>query len=183
KAKATEENKNKKGKATQKLRKKLENFVVSTKVLIIVKCNKLVQAAKAFLEWQGKPSQSFILEGFKEKRKAKALLVDSEQTGAKRAFKSSEMVDSDSNEKEEEERVCVIKKIKHKYIEEQTGTSKEKKIIKLKNLEDETVVPKTPMVGPLHHTLKPMVLISSMPKSVPKPIVALASPVTGPSTA
>ncbi|KAG6875183.1 hypothetical protein C0995_008386, partial [Termitomyces sp. Mi166 len=48
--------------------------------LIIAKDVKLVQAAKAFLKRQGKLSQFFILEGYQEKGKAKALLGDSEQT-------------------------------------------------------------------------------------------------------
>ncbi|KAG6901051.1 hypothetical protein C0995_001403 [Termitomyces sp. Mi166 len=177
KAKATEEDKDEEGEATQKLRKELEDFVVPTKHV------KLVWAAKAFLEWQGKLLQLFVLEGFKGKGKAKALLVDSEQTGTKQAFKSTELVDSNSNKKEEEKKVCVIKKIKHKHIEELIGTRKGKEIMELEDLEDEMVVPKTPAAGPLHQTKKPMVLISSMPKSVPKPIIALASPVAGPSTA
>ncbi|KAG6858070.1 hypothetical protein C0995_002933, partial [Termitomyces sp. Mi166 len=65
---------------------------------------KLVQAAKAFLERQGKLSQFFVLEGYKGKGKAKALLEDSEPTGAKRSFKSRELVDSNSDEEEEEDR-------------------------------------------------------------------------------
>ncbi|KAG6895927.1 hypothetical protein C0995_012020 [Termitomyces sp. Mi166 len=52
-------------------------------VLVMAKCVKLVQAAKAFLEQQGKLSQFFVLEGYKGKGKAKALLGDSEQVGAK----------------------------------------------------------------------------------------------------
>ncbi|KAG6881768.1 hypothetical protein C0995_000705 [Termitomyces sp. Mi166 len=51
--------------------------------LVVAKCIKLVQVAKAFLERQGKPSQFFILEGYKGKGKAKALVEDSETTGAK----------------------------------------------------------------------------------------------------
>ncbi|KAG6887035.1 hypothetical protein C0995_002238, partial [Termitomyces sp. Mi166 len=140
-------------------------------------------AAKAFLERQGKSSQFFILEGFKRKEKAKALGVDSELTGAKQTFKSTELVDSDSNKKEEEERVHVIKKIKREHIEELVGTRKGKEIIELEDLEDEMVVPKTPTAGPSHQTLKPVVLVSSMPKPISKPIVALASPIAGPSTA
>ncbi|KAG6899244.1 hypothetical protein C0995_006510 [Termitomyces sp. Mi166 len=77
KAKATEDDEDKESEATQKLRKELEDFVVPTKHI------KLVQAAKAFLEQQDKSSQFFILEGYKGKRKAKALLGDSEQMGAK----------------------------------------------------------------------------------------------------
>ncbi|KAG6900009.1 hypothetical protein C0995_004536, partial [Termitomyces sp. Mi166 len=41
--------------------------------LVMAKHMKLVQAAKAFLERQGKPSQFFVLEGYKGKGKAKAL--------------------------------------------------------------------------------------------------------------
>ncbi|KAG6886583.1 hypothetical protein C0995_006760, partial [Termitomyces sp. Mi166 len=114
-------------------------------VLIIAKHVKLVQAAKAFLEWQGKSLQFFVLESFKGKGKAKALLVNSEQTGA-----------NNSNEEEEEERVHVIKKIKREHIEELIGIRKGKEIIELEDLEDEMVVPKTPIAGPLHQTLKPM---------------------------
>ncbi|KAG6871635.1 hypothetical protein C0995_002054 [Termitomyces sp. Mi166 len=228
KAKATEEDDEEEGEATQKLRKKLEIFLVLTKIfgeftaaadgyyeediglpqgakilggrkgclwngvgvrmqkkcppleaLIIAKHVKLVQMAKAFLKQQGKLLQSFVLEGFKGKGKAKALLIHSEQMGAKRAFKSTEVVDSDSD-KEEEERAHVIKKIKHEHVEELIGTSKGKEIIEF---EDETVAPKTPMAGPSHQTLKPVVFISSAPRSVSKLIIASATPVAGPSTA
>ncbi|KAG6901099.1 hypothetical protein C0995_000760 [Termitomyces sp. Mi166 len=140
-------------------------------------------AAKAFLEQQGKLSQFFVLEGYKGKGKAKALLGDSEQMGAKQTFKLIELVDSDSDKEEEEERVHIIKKIKHKHIEEPTGTRKGKEIIELEDEEVEIVVPKTPAVGPSCQTSKLVVLVPSMPKPIPKPIVALASPVAGPSTA
>ncbi|KAG6871005.1 hypothetical protein C0995_009077, partial [Termitomyces sp. Mi166 len=149
--------------------------------LVMAKCVKLVQVAKAFLEWQGKLSQFFVLEGYKGKGKAKALLEDSEQTGAKRSFKSRELVDSDSDEEDEEDRVCVIKKIKWEHVEELTGTKKKKKIIELDE-EAEIVVPKAPVVGPLRPSSKPIVLVPSMPKPVPKPIIVLASPIAGPST-
>ncbi|KAG6898801.1 hypothetical protein C0995_008322, partial [Termitomyces sp. Mi166 len=206
KAKAMEDDKDEEGEATQNLRKELEDYVVLTKSkgclwngigiriqkkcpplegLIIAKHVKLVWVAKAFLEWQGKLLQFFILKGFKEKGKVKALVVDSELMGAKQAFKLTELMDSNSNEEEEEEeeRVHVIKKNKREHVEELIGARKEKKTIELKDLEKETVAPKTPAVGPLHQTLKPVVLVSSTPKPVPKPIVALASPVAGPSTA
>ncbi|KAG6870767.1 hypothetical protein C0995_010849 [Termitomyces sp. Mi166 len=150
-------------------------------ILVMAKHVKLVQVAKAFLEWQGKLSQFFVLEGYKGKGKAKALLGDSEQAGAKRSFKSTELVDSDSN-KEEEDRVCIIKKVKHEHVEELTGARKRKEIIELDE-EVEIVAPKTPVAGPSHQTSKPIVLIPSMPKPIPKPIIALASPVAGPSTA
>ncbi|KAG6871857.1 hypothetical protein C0995_015674 [Termitomyces sp. Mi166 len=130
--------------------------------LVIAKHIKLVQAAKAFLEQQG----------FKGNGKAKALMVDSEETGP-----------NNSDKEEEEERVHVIKRIKHKHVEEPIGMRKGKEIIELENLKDEMVAPKTPMAELLHQTLKPMVLIPSISKSVPKPIVALASSVAGPSTA
>ncbi|KAG6859345.1 hypothetical protein C0995_009548 [Termitomyces sp. Mi166 len=148
-------------------------------VLIVAKHVKLVQVAKAFLKQQGKSSQFFVLEGYKGKRKAKALLGDSEQAGAKRSFKSMELVDSDSDEEEEEDRVHVIKKIKHEHVEE---PKKRKEIIELDE-EVEIVAPKTPVVGPLRQTSKPIVLVPSTPKPVPKPIITLASPVAGPSTA
>ncbi|KAG6859144.1 hypothetical protein C0995_011206, partial [Termitomyces sp. Mi166 len=139
---------------TQKKRPPLAALVVAKRV-------KLVQAAKAFLERQGKPSQFFILEGYKGKGKAKALVEDSEPMGAKRSFKSRELVDSDSDEEEEEDRVCVIKKIKREHIEEPTGAKRRKEIMEL---DDE-------------------VEIVAVSKFVPKPIVMLASPVAGPSIA
>ncbi|KAG6898488.1 hypothetical protein C0995_009478 [Termitomyces sp. Mi166 len=39
--------------------------------------------------------------GFKEKGKAKALVIDSEPTSAKQAFKSTELVDSNSDKEGE----------------------------------------------------------------------------------
>ncbi|KAG6892482.1 hypothetical protein C0995_003518, partial [Termitomyces sp. Mi166 len=99
--------------------------------LVMVKRVKLVQAAKAFLEQQGKPSQFFVLEGYKGKGKAKALVEDSETMGTKRSFKLRELVDSDSDEEEEEDRVHVIKKIKREHIEEPTGAKRRKEIMEL----------------------------------------------------
>ncbi|KAG6858897.1 hypothetical protein C0995_013162, partial [Termitomyces sp. Mi166 len=150
--------------------------------LVMAKHVKLVQAAKAFLERQGKPSQFFVLEGYKGKGKAKALVEDSEPTGAKRSFKSRELVDSDSNEEEEEDRVCAIKKIKHEHVEEPTGAKKRKEIMELDD-EVEIVASKIPVAGPSCLTSKPIILVPSTSKFVPKPIVMLASPVAGPSTA
>ncbi|KAG6858480.1 hypothetical protein C0995_016283, partial [Termitomyces sp. Mi166 len=114
--------------------------------------------------------------------KAKALLEDSEQTGAKQSFKSRELVDSDSDEEDEEDRVHVIKKIKQEHVEEPTGTKKKKEIIEL-DKEVEIVVPKAPVAGPSHPSSKPIVLVPSAPKPVSKLIIALASPIAGPSTA
>ncbi|KAG6859054.1 hypothetical protein C0995_011969 [Termitomyces sp. Mi166 len=151
-------------------------------VLVMDKHVKLVQAAKAFLEWQGKLSQFFVLEGYKGKGKAKALLGDSEQAGTKQSFKLLDLVDSDSDKEEEEDRVRVIKKIKREHVEKLTGAKKKKEIIELDE-EVEIVAPKAPVAGPLHPTSKPVVLVPSMPKPVPKPIIALDSPVAGPSTA
>ncbi|KAG6859269.1 hypothetical protein C0995_010111, partial [Termitomyces sp. Mi166 len=102
-------------------------------VLIMAKRIKLVQVAKAFFEWQGKPSQFFILKGYKGKGKAKALVEDSEPTGTKRSFKLRELMDSDSDEEEEEDRVCIIKKIKHEHIEELTGAKRRKEIMELED--------------------------------------------------
>ncbi|KAG6882594.1 hypothetical protein C0995_014333, partial [Termitomyces sp. Mi166 len=203
KAKAMEDDEDKEGEATQKLRKELEDFVVPTKFddkllilggrkgditlvspathMLVLEKNGAV--AKAFLKWQGKSSQFFVLEGYKGKGKAKALLGDSEQRGAKWSFKSMELVESNSDEEEEEDRVHVIKKIKHEHIEELTGARKRKEIIELEDEEVEIVVPKTPVAGPSCQTSKPMVLVPSVPKPIPKLIVVLASPVAGPSTA
>ncbi|KAG6870920.1 hypothetical protein C0995_009650, partial [Termitomyces sp. Mi166 len=150
--------------------------------LVMAKHIKLVQVAKAFLEWQGKPSQFFVLEEYKGKGKAKALLEDSEQTSAKQSFKSRELVDSDSDKEDEEDRVHVIKKIKREHVEELTSAKRRKEIIELDE-EVEIVAPKTPVAGPLCPTSKPIVLVPSAPKFVPKPVIALASPVAGPSTA
>ncbi|KAG6870515.1 hypothetical protein C0995_012461, partial [Termitomyces sp. Mi166 len=133
-------------------------------------------AAKAFLEWQGKPSQFFVLEGYKGKGKAKALVEDSEPTGAK------ELVDSDSDKEEEEDRVCTIKKIKREHVEELTGAKRRKKIMELDN-KVEIVASKIPAVGPSCPASKPIVLVPSASKFVPKLIVTLASPLAGPSTA
>ncbi|KAG6883890.1 hypothetical protein C0995_011379 [Termitomyces sp. Mi166 len=143
---------------------------------------KLVQAAKAFLEWQGKLSQFFVLEGYKGKGKAKALVEDSEPTGTKRSFKSRELVNSDSDKEEEEDRVRTIKKIKCEHVEEPTGTKRRKEIMELDD-EVEIVASKIPAVGPSHPASKPIVLVPSASKFVPKLIVTLASPLDGPSTA
>ncbi|KAG6880727.1 hypothetical protein C0995_004660, partial [Termitomyces sp. Mi166 len=143
---------------------------------------KLVQAAKAFLEWQGKPSQFFVLEGYKGKGKAKALVEDSETTGAKQSFKLRELVDSNSDEEEEEDRVCAIKKIKREHVEELTGAKKRKENMELDD-EVEIVAAKIPAAGPSHPASKPIILVPGASKFVPKPIVTLASPVAGPSTA
>ncbi|KAG6858947.1 hypothetical protein C0995_012693, partial [Termitomyces sp. Mi166 len=67
--------------------------------------------------------------GHKGKGKAKALLGDSEQAGTKRSFKLTELVDSDSDKEDEEDRVRIIKKIKCEHIEELTGAKKRKEII------------------------------------------------------
>ncbi|KAG6899065.1 hypothetical protein C0995_007269, partial [Termitomyces sp. Mi166 len=222
KAKATEDDKDEEGEATQKLRKELEDFVVPTKFdnkllmsllplpleyyegdiellrgakilggrkgditlmspatqVLVLEKNGAV--AKAFLEQQGKLSHFFVLEGYKGKGKAKALLDDSEHW---QTFKLTELVNSDSDKEEEEKRVHIIKKIKREHVKEPTGARKRKEIIELENEEVEIVVSKTPMAEPLHQTSKPVVLVPSMPKPIPKPIVALASPVAGPSTA
>ncbi|KAG6895587.1 hypothetical protein C0995_012468, partial [Termitomyces sp. Mi166 len=75
----------------------------------------------------------------------------------------------------------MIKKIKCKHVEQLTGTKKRKEIIEL-DKEVEIVAPKTPVVGPSRLISKLIVLVPSMPKPVPKLIIALASPVAGPST-
>ncbi|KAG6889545.1 hypothetical protein C0995_016672 [Termitomyces sp. Mi166 len=84
--------------------------------LKLTKCVKLVQAAKAFLEQQDKLSGLFVLEEFKSKGKSKAIAM--EKTGAKCTYKLKKTIDSNSNKEEEEERTCVIKKIKHEHIKE-----------------------------------------------------------------
>ncbi|KAG6894888.1 hypothetical protein C0995_013522, partial [Termitomyces sp. Mi166 len=150
--------------------------------LVVAKHIKLVQAAKAFLEQQGKPSQFFVLEEYKGKGKAKALVEDSEPTGTKRSFKSRELVDSNSNKEEEEDRVHVIKKIKREHVEEPTGAKRRKEIMELDD-KVEIVASKIPAAGPSCPTSKPIVLVPSTSKFVPKLIVTLASLLAGPSTA
>ncbi|KAG6898773.1 hypothetical protein C0995_008418, partial [Termitomyces sp. Mi166 len=107
--------------------------------------------------------------------KAKALVEDSEPTGAK------ELVDSDSDKEEEEDRVCVIK-IKCEHVEEPTGWCKRRKEIIELDDKVEIVAAKIPAVGPLHPASKPIILVPGASKFIPKPIVPLASPVAGPST-
>ncbi|KAG6873398.1 hypothetical protein C0995_016209 [Termitomyces sp. Mi166 len=164
KAKVVEEDDDNEDEATQMLRKELENFVVP------ITCGQCVANNMAEECW-------YLTEGFKGKGKSKALITKSEQTGAKRAFKSKETVASDSNKEEEEERVCMIKKIKHKHVKELIGVSKRKEV----GLQM-AVASKTPMAGPLCSISEPVVLIPSMPKSVPKVSVVLTTPVAGPST-
>ncbi|KAG6893726.1 hypothetical protein C0995_016241, partial [Termitomyces sp. Mi166 len=120
--------------------------------------------------------------GYKGKGKAKALVEDSETTGAKQSFKSRELVDSNSDEEEEEDRVCVIKKIKREHVEEPTGAKRRKENMELDD-KVEIVAAKIPAAGPSRPASKPIVLVSGISKFVPKPIVMLASPVAGPSTA
>ncbi|KAG6860193.1 hypothetical protein C0995_014537, partial [Termitomyces sp. Mi166 len=102
------------------------------------------------------------MESYKDKEKSKALVAESERTGTKRAFKSKETVESNSN-KEEEERVCVIKKIKCKHVKELTGAQKEKRV---------------PVAEPSHPTLKLVILVSGASKFVLKMPVAPKMPVS-----
>ncbi|KAG6859858.1 hypothetical protein C0995_002878, partial [Termitomyces sp. Mi166 len=63
----------------------------------------MVQAAKAFFKHQGKPLRSFV--GKVTRRKEfMGLMTDSEKTGVKRVLKSKDIVESNSNKEEEEER-------------------------------------------------------------------------------
>ncbi|KAG6883005.1 hypothetical protein C0995_013293, partial [Termitomyces sp. Mi166 len=95
---------------------------------------------------------------------------------------SRELVDSDSNKEEEEDRTRMIKKIKRDHVEEPTGIKRRKEIVDLDD-EVEIVASKIPVAGPSHLTSKPTVLVPSTSKCVPKLIISLASPVAGPSTA
>ncbi|KAG6858596.1 hypothetical protein C0995_015416, partial [Termitomyces sp. Mi166 len=101
---------------------------------------------------------------------------------AKRSFKSRELVDSNSDKEEKEDRVCVIKKIKCEHVEKLTGAKRRKEIMELDD-EVEIVASKIPAAGPSCPTSKPIVLVPSASKFVPKPIVTLASLLAGPSTA
>ncbi|KAG6898827.1 hypothetical protein C0995_008176 [Termitomyces sp. Mi166 len=196
KAKTMEDDEDEEGEATQKLRKELEDFVVLTKFDNKLLASLLPPLSEYYEEDIGLLRGAKILDGRKgditlvlpamvtrKRGKAKTLLGDSEKAGTKRSFKSTELVDSNSDEEKEEDRVCVIKKIKCEHVEEPTGTRKRKEIIELEDEEVEIVAPKTPVAGPLHQTSKSMVLVPSTPKPIPKLIIALASPVAGPSTA
>ncbi|KAG6870089.1 hypothetical protein C0995_015290 [Termitomyces sp. Mi166 len=102
--------------------------------------------------------------------------------GAKRFFKLRELVDSNSDEEEEEDRVHMIKKIKCEHVEELTGAKRRKEIMELDD-KVEIVAAKIPVVGPSRPSSKPIVLVPGTSKFVPKLIIMLASPVAGPSTA
>ncbi|KAG6859997.1 hypothetical protein C0995_000703 [Termitomyces sp. Mi166 len=109
-----------------------------------------------------------------ENEKSKALIAKLEQMGAKRAFKSKETVESDSNEEQEEKRVQTVKK----NVKEPIGTNKEKEAVEMQMM----VALKMPMAGPSHPISKPVVLIPSAPKSVPKAPIVSTTSVAGPST-
>ncbi|KAG6859692.1 hypothetical protein C0995_005637 [Termitomyces sp. Mi166 len=102
--------------------------------------------------------------------------------GAKQSFKSRKLMDSNSDEEKEEDRVCVIKKIKCEHVDEPTGAKRRKEIMELDD-EVEIVALKIPVAGPSCPTSKPIVSVPSASKFVPKPIVTLASPLASPSTA
>ncbi|KAG6884078.1 hypothetical protein C0995_010986, partial [Termitomyces sp. Mi166 len=159
KAKATEDDDNDEETA-QKLRKELEDFVVPTTFDDKLLASLLPPPSEYFKGDSGLPQGAKIL----------AIL------------QVEELVDSDSDEEKEEDRVCVIKKIKHEHIEELTGTKRRKEIMELDD-KVEIVASKIPAVGPLHPASKPIVLVPSASKFVPKLIVMLASPLAGPSTA
>ncbi|KAG6870245.1 hypothetical protein C0995_014349, partial [Termitomyces sp. Mi166 len=155
--------------ATQKLRKELEDFVVPTTFDDKLLVSLLPPPSEYFEEnsglprgakisgclWNGisirtqkkhPPLAALVMakHGYKGKGKAKALLEDSEQTDTKQSFKLRELVNSDSDKEDEEDRVCVIKKIKQEHVEKLTGAKKKKEIIEL-DKEVEIVVPKAPV--------------------------------------
>ncbi|KAG6900169.1 hypothetical protein C0995_004128 [Termitomyces sp. Mi166 len=147
--------------------------------LVLAKHVKLVQAAKAFLERQGKPSQFFVLEGYKGKGKVKALLGDS-GAGSKHLFKLRD-VSSNSEVEEEEDRVHKIKRIKHEHVEKKlTGARMRKEAA---NLDEVKIVePRAPVAGPLHLASKPIVWVPCAPRPISRLIVTLVLPVAGPSS-
>ncbi|KAG6872152.1 hypothetical protein C0995_012533 [Termitomyces sp. Mi166 len=108
--------------------------------LELAKHVEMVQATKAFLKQQGKLLGLFVLEGFKNKRKSKTIAMDLEKTGVKHAFKSKEMIKSNSDEEDEEEMICTFKKIKHEHVEETIEKGKEKEVERTQV----TVAPKVP---------------------------------------
>ncbi|KAG6870988.1 hypothetical protein C0995_009227 [Termitomyces sp. Mi166 len=148
-------------------------------MLVLAKHIKLVQVAKAFLEQQGKPSQFFVLEGYKGKGKAKALLGDS-GAGSKRLFKLRD-VDSNSKAEEEEDWVHEIKRIKRKHVEKKlTGARMRKKTTDLDEVE--IVEPRAPVAGPLCLASKSIVWVPCAPRPISRSIVTPVLPVAGPSS-
>ncbi|KAG6897562.1 hypothetical protein C0995_010328 [Termitomyces sp. Mi166 len=148
-------------------------------VLVLGKCIKLVQAAKAFLEWQGKPLQFFVLEGYKGKGKVKALLGDS-SAGSKHLFKLRD-VDSDSKVEEEEDQVHKIKRIKREHVEKKLTSARTCQ--ETADLDEVKIVePRAPVAGPLCLASKPIVWVPHVPRPISRSIVTLVSPVTGSSS-
>ncbi|KAG6870889.1 hypothetical protein C0995_009850, partial [Termitomyces sp. Mi166 len=139
-------------------------------MLVLAKHVKLVQVAKAFLEQQGKPLQFFVLEGYKGRGKVKALLGDS-GAGSKCSFKLRN-VDSNSEVKEEEDRVHKIKRIKRKHVEKKlTGA----------NLDEVKIVePRVPVAGPSRLASKPIIWVPHAPRPISRLMLVL--PVVGPSS-
>ncbi|KAG6886486.1 hypothetical protein C0995_007417 [Termitomyces sp. Mi166 len=148
-------------------------------MLVLAKHIKLIQAAKVFLEWQGKPSQFFVLEGYKGKGKAKALLGDF-GAGSKCLFKLRD-VDSDSEAEEEEDWVHKIKRIEREHVEKKLTSARTcKEATDLDKVE--IVEPRAPVAGPLHLASKPIVWVPHAPRPISRLIVMPVSPVTGPSS-
>ncbi|KAG6870508.1 hypothetical protein C0995_012524, partial [Termitomyces sp. Mi166 len=168
-----ESNNDDKDETTCKLQQELEDFVVLP-TLDDKQLAMLLLPPSEFFEKNGKLLGSFVLEGFKSKRKSKAIVA--ETTGTKHAFKSRKTVNSDSD-KEEKERAHVIKKIKHELIDELVEKGKGKKVEKIQMM----VVPKVLVAGPPCSTpSKPVVLIST---STSKSIVKVSiTPSTAPMT-
>ncbi|KAG6899307.1 hypothetical protein C0995_006373, partial [Termitomyces sp. Mi166 len=148
-------------------------------MLVLAKHIKLVQAAKAFLERQGKLSQFFVLEGYKGKGKVKALLGDS-GAGSKRSFKLRD-VDSNSEAEEEEVQVHEIKRIKRKHVEKKLTSARMRK--KAADLDKVKIVePRALVAGPLHLASKPIVWVPHVPRPISRLIVTLVLLVAGPSS-
>ncbi|KAG6898550.1 hypothetical protein C0995_009290, partial [Termitomyces sp. Mi166 len=134
KAKVIEEDDDKEDEATRQQHLELKNFVVPMmlnnwvqkkcppmEVLELAEHVNMIQATKAFLKSQ-LSRVPLCLEGFKNKGKSKAIAM--EKTGTKHAFKSKEIIVNSDSKEDEEERACVIKKVKHEHVEELVGKEK-----------------------------------------------------------
>ncbi|KAG6860448.1 hypothetical protein C0995_011041 [Termitomyces sp. Mi166 len=149
KAKATKENKDdNENKVTQKKCQELKDFVVPMtftkkelaalllllseyfeKDVGLLKGAKILSGRKAELVLAVPATRALTLQNHGI-IKDKSRVIVAEKTGAKGAFESSETVNSDSDNDNEEERVCIIKKIKWEHIKEPVEKGKRREVEK-----------------------------------------------------
>ncbi|KAG6887768.1 hypothetical protein C0995_012909 [Termitomyces sp. Mi166 len=123
KAKAVKKDEDK-DEATRQLCLELENFVVLTTVR--GHADAAIESSRAAFEmaWVSEYRRSVLMEML-EISKEKSRMIMMKKTSIKHTFKSKEIVKSDSNEEDEEKRICTFKKVKHKHMEKLTGKEKE----------------------------------------------------------